>query len=315
MFNGLQIAKRQSGYACFERLLRGRARAHRPARARPRAGAGPPGRGRPPSGAGSRSSTETPPRLVALTISFVAVSTRRALCPVRDVEGDAGRRSPGSARSGRPRARPGCAARIAAVSDWRADPDLERLQPAQQQPGGVGRRDDPGARPQLEQPRGVLGALADDGAEEHVVVAGEILRRGVEDEVAAELEWPQVDGRRRGRVADDETRVRRGRFEVGHRQERIRRRLDPDEVGACGRRAGLVEEDVLEPPALELAEENAGPVVRVLRQRDRRAGREQRRERARSSRPSPTRRAAPRRPRASPSCRSASTPTGCAFRA
>ena len=108
------------------------------------------------------------------------------------------------------------------------------------------------------------------------MVAGEVLRRRVEDEVAAALERAQVDRRRRGRVADDEARVRGGGLEVGHRQERVRRRLDPDEVGAGRRRAGLVEEDVPEPPALELGEEDAGAVVGVLRERDRRAGREQR---------------------------------------
>ena len=94
--------------------------------------------------------------------------------------------------------------------------------------------------------------------------------------IAAELERAQVHRRRRGRVADDETGVRRRRLEVGHRQQRIRRRLDPDEVGARGRWPGLVEQDVLEAPALELREENAGSVVGVLRERDRRAGREQR---------------------------------------
>ena len=71
-----------------------------------------------------------------------------------------------------------------------ADANLERLQPAHQEPRGVGRCDDPGARPELEQAGGMLRALADDGAEEHVVMAREVLGRRVEHEVAAELERP-----------------------------------------------------------------------------------------------------------------------------
>ena len=67
-----------------------------------------------------------------------------------------------------------------------------------------------------------------------------------------------------------------GGLEVGHRQERVRRRLDPDEVGVRRRRAGLVEEDVPKPPALELGERDAGAVVGVLGERDRLARLEQR---------------------------------------
>src|SRR5207244_9758186 len=65
------------------------------------------------------------------------------------------------------------------------------------------------------------------------------------------------------------------RVEVGHRQEWIRRRLEPDELHARGRRTGLVELEVAQPPPLELRERDAGAVVRALGERDRVARREQ----------------------------------------
>jgi hypothetical protein len=66
----------------------------------------------------------------------------------------------------------------------------------------------------------------------------------VDDQVAAVLERAQVHRRGGGGIADDEAVVGGGRFEVGHRQQRVRRRLDPDDVGLGGRRPALVEEDV-----------------------------------------------------------------------
>ena len=79
----------------------------------------------------------------------------------------------------------------------------------------------------------------------------------------------EVDRRRGGRVDDDRRRVRGGGLEVGHRQERIRRRLEPDELHAVGRRPGLVELHVLEAPARELPEERRRAVVAALGDRDR----------------------------------------------
>ena len=93
------------------------------------------------------------------------------------------------------------------------------------------------------------GSLADDGADERVVVPGEVLRRRVDREVAAELERADVERRRSGRVAHDARGMRGRRLEVRHRQERVRRRLEPDEVDAVGRRARLVELDLLDAPA------------------------------------------------------------------
>ena len=67
-----------------------------------------------------------------------------------------------------------------------------------------------------------------------------------------------------------------GGFEVGHRQEGIRRRLEPDEVGALRRRPGLVELDELQAPALELLERDRGPEVGAFGERDRLTGRQER---------------------------------------
>ena len=63
--------------------------------------------------------------------------------------------------------------------------------------------------------------------------------------------------------------MRGGRVEVRHREERIRRRLDPYELHVVGRRSRLVELDMAYAPARELVEEDAGAVVRALRERDR----------------------------------------------
>ena len=122
---------------------------------------------------------------------------------------------------------------------------------------------------------GVLSAAADDRAEQHVVVAAEELRRAVEREVRATLEGLEVHGRGGGGVHDDRCGVRRRGLQVGQREQRVRGRLDPDEVGAVGRRSGLVELDVVEPPAAEQRERADRPVVRVLRDRDALPGLEQ----------------------------------------
>ena len=108
---------------------------------------------------------------------------------------------------------------------------------------------------------------AHDHPEQDVVVAGERLRRAVEDEVGAVLERPQV-GRRDDRRVDEDAVpacARARAVEVRKREERVRRRLDPDEIDVVGRRAGLVVLDVAEAPALERAEGDAGAVVGVAR--------------------------------------------------
>ena len=114
-------------------------------------------------------------------------------------------------------------------------------------------------------------------------MSAEVLRRRVQREVGAVLQRTQVDGRRHGRVDDERRRVRGGRLEIRHRQERIRRRLDPDELHAVRRRSGLVELDVAEPPALQRLEGHARAEVAARRERDR-VARLQRREHERRRR-------------------------------
>ena len=117
---------------------------------------------------------------------------------------------------------------------------------------------------------------AHERAHEGVVVPGEVLRGRVERDVAAVLERPDVERRRRRRVADDTRRMSGRGSEVRQREKRIRRRLQPDEVDAVRRRAGLVELDLLDPPARELVEDRAGSVVGAFRERDRLARTQQR---------------------------------------
>src|SRR5207247_5367124 len=115
----------------------------------------------------------------------------------------------------------------------------------------------------------ILLVLADDNAEQRVVVAAEVLRRAVQDELGAVLERAQENRRRGGGVDDNRCRMRRRGLEVGHREEGIRRGLEPDEVDTMRRRAGLVELDDPESPALELAKDDARSEVRTFGQRDR----------------------------------------------
>ena len=150
---------------------------------------------------------------------------------------------------------------------------------------------------------------ADDGAEQDVRVAAEVLRRAVQDEVRAVLERAQVDGRRGSGVDEHRGGMRCGGLEVGHRQERVRGRLEPDELDAVRRRARLVELDVLQAPPLEDAEHRGRAEVTALGDRDRVPGPEQG-EHTLVAAPVPDgkRRASP--PSSSPSAFSAATPVG-----
>ena len=174
----------------------------------------------------------TPPRLVALTISEVDGLDGRG---VRDVEGDqaavAGVAHALHRRVGlEPPGELGRGLRMA------PHPRLERRQAAQERARCVGRGGDAGVHAHLLQPLGVL-AACDRRAEQGVVLAGQELRRRMEDDVGARVERLEVDRRRDGRVADD-----RGRggpasdFPVRQGQRRVRRRLDPDDVGVGRRR-------------------------------------------------------------------------------
>ena len=82
----------------------------------------------------------------------------------------------------------------------------------------------------------IVGSLVAAKPADHVGVAAEVLRRGVDDDVGAELERP-LQVRRRERVVDDDDRagfVRRvgGGVDVDDVQQRVGRRLDPDQARA-----------------------------------------------------------------------------------
>ena len=149
------------------------------------------------------------------------------------------------------------------------DAQLERLEAAEEQGARVGRRHDARVGAELLQALGILLALADDDAEHDVAVSAEVLRGAVQDVVDAVLEGPEVD-RRRGRGVDDDACGMCGcGLEVGHREEGIRRRFEPDEVDATWWRARLVELDDSQAPPFELAEEDARSEVPAFGEADR----------------------------------------------
>ena len=82
---------------------------------------------------------------------------------------------------------------------------------------------------------------------------------------APSLERAEIDGGRGSRVDEHARRMSSGRVEVGHRQERVRRRLEPDQVDAVRRRARLVELDEPQSPASRARER--GPRFRSRRPR------------------------------------------------
>jgi hypothetical protein len=113
------------------------------------------------------------------------------------------------------------------------------------------------------------GGVARDGHACHdVVVSREHFRRRVDDDVAPVLERPEPKRRRDGCVADDGSGVRSRRIEVGHREQRVRRCLDEDEVDVRRGRSGLVELDDVDAPRLQVVEEHAMAVVGALGERD-----------------------------------------------
>ena len=158
----------------------------------------------------------------------------------------------------------------------------------------------------------------DDRAADRVRVAAEVLRRRVDGEVGAVLERALVD-RRRERVVDGDQRAPApgdDARDVDDVQQRVRRRLDPDQPrlvaqrGGDGVEVGLVDEVVGQAPAAEhLVDEAVGAAVEVVRQHDVVAGRAHRRDHARGSPPSrrrTRRRSRPRARRAPPRARCAS---------
>src|SRR5204862_448263 len=119
--------------------------------------------------------------------------------------------------------------------------EFERLQPAQHEPGGIRCGDDAGAAAETPQLLGSGGVAADHCAEQRVVVAREVLRRAVQDEVGAVLQGSQMHRRGHGRIDDDRGRVGGRRREIRHREVRGAGRLQPAELYFVGRRPRLVE--------------------------------------------------------------------------
>ena len=146
----------------------------------------------------------TPPRLVAFTISAVAVSTASASV---DVERDqaAVARVAHALDRGVGLEPPGELGRGLRVPPH---PRLERRETAEQRARRVGRRGDAAFTAHRFR-RSACSLARDRGAEERVVLAGQELRRRMEDDVGAPLQRLEVDGRRDGRVADDEAAVAR----------------------------------------------------------------------------------------------------------
>ena len=193
------------------------------------------------------------------------------------------------------------------------DAQLERLQAAEQEPGGVGRGDRAGQPADVLEPLPVVLRAANQRPEEHVGMAAEVLRRAVQDEVGAVLER----AKRTGVEAVASTRTRPGcaaaaASHVGKGQEGVRRRLEPDEVDAVRRRPGLVELDHVKAPARELPEQERRAVVAALREGDRLARLEQSASTTAVVAPAPEEKRSASPPSSSPSARSAATPVGCA---
>ena len=226
-------------------------------------------------------------------ISRVDVSTFRRLRR----RTRAGRRSPGSERS-RPWDAPRACGRAPGRSRSGAgrEPRASSARAAAATPGRAQRRSR--AASKLAQPLAVSGSrhtTAPRSTSEWPLRYFVALWRTRSAPCSSGRRWI---GRRGGCVDEHRRRVGRGGLEVGHRQERVRRCLEPDELDAVGRRAGLVELHVLEAPALELAEEASASRSSSLRRP--RSWRRARGEpgRPRSSRRHPRRRGAPRRRRA-----------------
>jgi hypothetical protein len=164
-------------------------------------------------------------------------------------------------------------------------PQVQGADPAVHEEAVEGRRHRADRVLHEPQPLVMLGRARDRGAADDVGVAAEVLRRRVHDEVGAELERPLVD-RGGERVVDRDEGVALARHDprdVDHVEQRVGRRLDPDQLRLGPDRAldsievGLVDEVVGQPPAREhLVDQAEGASVEVVRQHDvraRRAGR------------------------------------------
>ena len=75
------------------------------------------------------------------------------------------------------------------------DTDAQRLEPARDEKRGVGVEDGAEDAPRISQKRDEMRRARDDAAED-VVVAGQVLRRAVDDQIDPEAVGAAVDGRR-----------------------------------------------------------------------------------------------------------------------
>ena len=151
---------------------------------------------------------------------------------------------------------------------------LEGLQPAEQEPRGVGPGTGP-VRAELEQARRVSSSRQTTAP----TSASSCPARYFVAEWSARSQ-PSSSGRTFSGVAAVESQTHTGgmgggRLEVRHRQERVRGRLEPDEVGALRRRRRSGRTRRAEAPTAELAQQHAGAVVRAFRERDGLPGLEQ----------------------------------------
>ena len=157
------------------------------------------------------------------------------------------------------------------------DAEGERRQAAEQEPCGVGRGDDPAPAAEVEQP--LAGSVArDEGAEQQVVVAAEVLGDAVDDEVGAVVEAaaaarasPRSRRRRRACRAARRRPARRGRGRTGagSTASRARRAARPPARAPSGRTRPRGA------PSVEDPQQHSRSVVSVLRERHGGAGLEQ----------------------------------------
>jgi hypothetical protein len=121
-------------------------------------------------------------------------------------------------------------------------PQRQRAEAAQREEAVLRPRNGAHRVLQEAEPAGQVVARRHDDAKDRVAVAGEVLRDGVEDDVRAERERP-LERRRGERVVHDDdgrfpagTDVRVGgaghHRDVRHLQERVGRRLEPDQPGS-----------------------------------------------------------------------------------
>ena len=126
------------------------------------------------------------------------------------------------------------------------------------------------------EPLGELEVAHDEGAADHVGVAAGVLGRRVHDDVGAQRQR-LLEVRRGEGVVDDEQRAgvvgdRRERLDVADVEQRVGRRLEPDQLGLPGADRGAHRVDVGDrgggvldaPRLLDLREQPEGAAVRVV---------------------------------------------------